>query len=260
MSMFDLTGKVAVVTGSSRGIGEAIARRMAEAGAKVVVSSRKPEACAPVAEAINAACSDGPGEAIVIPCNISSKDDLQNLVDETAERLGPVDIMVCNAASNPVYGPMKDVSDDAFDKIMQNNVRSNFWLANMVAPSMAERGGGAIIIISSIAGMQGNSGIGVYGISKAADSQLVRNLAVEWGKGNIRSNCIAPGLIKTDFAKALWEHPERLAHVERVTPAGRIGDPDDIAGVAVFLGSNAALYVNGQTIVADGGSTISDLF
>lgn len=256
MSMFDLSGKVAVVTGSSRGIGAAIAKRMAEAGAKVVVSSRKPEACAPVAEEIN---SSG-GEAIVIPCNISSKDDLQNLVDETKAKLGPVDIMVCNAASNPVYGPMKDVSDEAFDKIMQNNVRSNFWIANMVAPSMAERGGGAIIIISSIAGMQGNSGIGVYGISKAADSQLARNLAVEWGKSNIRSNCIAPGLIKTDFAKALWEHPERLAHVERVTPAGRMGDPDDIAGVAVFLAGDAALYINGQTIIADGGSTISDLF
>lgn len=256
MSMFSLEGKVAVITGSSRGIGQAIAERMAEAGAKVVVSSRKAPACEPVAQGIR----DAGGEAIVIPCNISSKEALQNLVDQTNEKLGPIDILVCNAASNPVFGPMKDVDDAAFDKIMQNNVRSNFWLANMTAPSMAERGGGAIIIISSVAGLQGNTGIGVYGISKAADFQLARNLAVEWGKKNIRANCVAPGLIKTDFARALWENPKALAHVERITPLGRIGDPDEIAGVAVFLASKAAAYITGQGIVVDGGSTISDLF
>lgn len=256
MSMFSLEGKVAVITGSSRGIGRAIAERMAEAGARVVVSSRKAPACEPVAEGIR----EAGGEAIVIPCNISSKEALQNLVDQTTAELGPIDILVCNAASNPVYGPMKDVDDDAFDKIMQNNVRSNFWLANMTAPSMAARGGGAIIIISSVAGLQGNTGIGVYGISKAADFQLVRNLAVEWGKKNIRANCIAPGLIKTDFAKALWENPKALAHVERVTPLGRIGQPDEIAGAAVFLASDAAAYMTGQSIIIDGGSTISDLF
>ncbi len=254
MGLFDLTGKVAAITGSSRGIGRAIAIQMAKVGAKVVVSSRKSESCQEVAEAINGAG----GEAIVIPCNISSKEELQALVDETAERLGPIDIMVCNAASNPVYGPMRDVSDVAFDKIMQNNVRSNFWLANMVAPSMAERGGGSIIIISSIAGLKGNTGIGIYGVSKAADFQLARNLAVEWGRANIRANCIAPGLIKTDFAKALWENPEQLARVERATPLGRIGQPDEIAGIAVFLASDAASFIIGQTIVADGGSTISD--
>lgn len=254
MGLFDLTGKVAAITGSSRGIGRAIAIEMAKAGARVVVSSRKAASCEEVAGVINSAG----GEAIVISCNISSKEELQALVDETADRLGPIDIMVCNAASNPVYGPMKDVPDAAFDKIMQNNVRSNFWLANMVAPSMAERGGGSIIIISSIAGLKGNAGIGIYGISKAADFQLARNLAVEWGKDNIRANCIAPGLIKTDFAKALWENPDQLARVERATPLGRIGEPVEIAGVAVFLASDAASFIVGQTIVADGGSTISD--
>lgn len=256
MRMFSLEGKVAVITGSSRGIGRAIAERMAQAGARVVVSSRQATACEPVAEGIR----EAGGEAIVIPCNISSKEALQNLVDQTGAELGAIDILVCNAASNPVFGPMKDVDDDAFDKIMQNNVRSSFWLANMTAPAMAARGGGSIIIISSVAGLLGNSNIGVYGISKAADFQLARNLAIEWGKQNVRANCIAPGLIKTDFSRALWENPEALAHVERVTPLGRIGEPDEIAGVAVFLASDAAAYLTGQGIVVDGGSTISDLF
>lgn len=252
--MFDLSGKVAIVTGSSRGIGRAIAERMAEAGARVVVSSRKGDACAAVADAIN---EDG-GEAAVIPCNISSKEELQNLVNKSRETFGRIDILVCNAATNPEYGPMHQISDEAFDKIMGTNVRSNFWLANMVAPEMAERGDGVIIIVSSIAGLAGSRNIGVYGISKAADFQLARNLAIEWGKKGIRANCIAPGLIRTDFARALWEDPKIAEYIEKQTPLGRIGDPDDIAGVAVFLAARAGRFITGQAIVADGGATISE--
>ena len=252
--MFDLTGKVAVVTGSSRGIGRAIAERMAEAGARVVVSSRKGDACAAVADAI----TEAGGEAAVIPCNISSKEELQNLVNKSRETFGRIDILVCNAATNPEYGPMHQISDEAFDKIMGTNVRSNFWLANMVAPEMAERGNGVIIIVSSIAGLAGSRNIGVYGISKAADFQLARNLAIEWGKKGIRANCIAPGLIRTDFARALWEDPKIAEYIEKQTPLGRIGDPDDIAGVAVFLATRAGRFITGQAIVADGGATVSE--
>ncbi|MCG8504125.1 MAG: SDR family oxidoreductase [Sphingomonadales bacterium] len=252
--MFDLSEKVAIVTGSSRGIGRAIAERMAEAGARVIVSSRKGEACAAVADAI----TEAGGEAAVIPCNISSKEELQNLVSKSRETFGRIDILVCNAATNPEYGPMHQISDEAFDKIMGTNVRSNFWLANMVAPEMAERGDGAIIIVSSIAGLAGSRNIGVYGISKAADFQLARNLAIEWGKKGIRANCIAPGLIRTDFARALWEDPKIAEYIEKQTPLGRIGDPDDIAGVAVFLAGRAGRFITGQAIVADGGATVSE--
>jgi NAD(P)-dependent dehydrogenase (short-subunit alcohol dehydrogenase family) len=251
MSLFDLTGKVAVVTGSSRGIGRAIAERMAEHGAKVVVSSRKQDACEPVARGI----AERGGEATVIPCNISSKDALQGLVDRTMATWGGIDVLVCNAATNPYFGPAAGISDDQFDKIMASNVRSNFWLANMVLPQMAARGGGAIIIISSIGGLRGSPLLGAYCISKAADMQLARNIAVEWGPKNIRCNCIAPGLVRTDFARALWENPEIERKRSRETPLGRIGEPDEIAGAAVFLASPAGSFTTGQTFVIDGGVT-----
>ncbi len=255
-TLFSLKDKVAVITGSSRGIGRAIAEAMADAGAHVVISSRKKESCEPVAETIRARG----GSAVVIPCNISNPDELEKLVDETGKQLGSIDCLVLNAASNPVYGPMIDVSDDAFDKIMGNNVRANMQLAHLVLPDMAKKGDGSIIIISSIAGMVGSKNLGVYAISKAADSQLARNLAVEWSPKGIRANCIAPGLVKTDFAKALWDNPKTRAYVEKVTPLGHIGEPEDIAGVAVFLASRAARFITGQTIVADGGVTIADIF
>lgn len=256
MSLFSLEGQVAIITGSSRGIGRAIAERMAQAGAKVVISSRKGEACAPVAEAIN----DAGGEAAVIPCNISDDAALEELVAKTKERFGKIDIVVCNAASNPVYGPMADVTDDAFHKILGNNVVQNVKLCNLCLPDMAERRSGSVIIISSVAGLNGSRNLGAYAISKAADYQIVRNLAVEWSAKGIRANTIAPGLIKTDFAKALWENPKALGYVEKITPCGRMGEPDDIAGVAVFLASDAARYLTGQTIVVDGGMTIGDAF
>ncbi len=253
MRLFDLTGKVAVVTGSSRGIGRSIAEEFAEAGARVVVSSRSAEACAPVVEAIRA---EG-GEALNIPCHIGRKDQLQALVDAVIAEWGRIDILVCNAAINPVYGPMSGLADDAFDKIMTTNVRSTLNLCNMVLPGMAERGGGSVVILSSIAGIRGNTVIGAYGVSKAAEAALARNLACEWGPHRIRVNAVAPGLVRTDFARALWEDPVRRAQSEQRTPLRRIGDPVDIAGVALFLAAEASAYVTGQTIVADGGETIS---
>ena len=254
MSLFSLDGKVAVITGSSRGIGKAIAERLAEHGACVVISSRKAEPCNAVAAAINA--KHGAGRAISIPANISKKDDLENLVDSTIRQLGKIDVLVCNAASNPYYGPQAGIEDDQFRKILENNVIANHWLINFAVPQMIERRDGSIIIVSSIGGLRGSPIIGAYCISKAADFQLARNLAVEYGPHNVRVNCIAPGLIKTDFAKALWEDPEALKKRTATTPLQRIGEPDEIAGAAVYLASPASSFMTGQSLVIDGGVTI----
>ena len=251
--MFDLTGKVAIITGSSRGIGKAIVEAMARAGAKVVVSSRKADA----SEVVAAEIVKSGGEAIAIPCHIGRREDCQSLIEKTRAKWGKIDVLVCNAAVNPYFGPMTGLTDDAFDKVMQTNVRSNLWLANLVRPEMAERKDGAIIIVSSIGGLKGTDSLGIYAISKAADMQLARNLAVEWGPDNIRVNCIAPGLVRTDFARALWENPKLLESTQRRTPLRRIGDPDDIAGAAVFFASRAGAWTTGQTLVIDGGVTIA---
>ena len=254
MSQFDLTGTVAIVTGSSRGIGLASARELAEHGAKVVISSRKQDACDSVAGEINARYGDG--TAIAIAANISDKAGLQALVDQTQAAFGRIDILVCNAASNPYYGPQAGIADDQFRKILDNNIVSNHWLIQMVAPEMIERGAGSIIIISSIGGLRGSPVIGAYCISKAADMQLARNLAVEFGPSGVRVNCIAPGLIKTDFARALWENPERTEEANKRVPLRRIGEPHEIAGAVVFLASSASSFMTGQTMVLDGGVTI----
>ncbi len=250
--MFNLTGKVAVVTGSSRGIGQAIAQALARAGAKVVVSSRKIDAC----EAVAAEIRKEKGEALAIACHIGKREECEGLIEKTRAQWGQIDILVCNAAVNPYFGPMTGLSDDAFDKVMQSNVRSNLWLANLVQPEMAARHDGVVIIVSSIGGLKGTDSLGIYAISKAADMQLARNLAVEWGPHNIRVNCIAPGLVRTDFARALWENPKLLESTQRRTPLRRIGEPEDIAGAAVFLASRAGAWMTGQTIVIDGGVTI----
>ena len=255
MSLFDLNGKVAVVTGSSRGIGRAIVERMAEHGARVVVSSRKAEPCQDVARAINA--KFGAGRAVAIAANISAKDQLTHLVEETTRLFGQIDVLVCNAASNPHYGPMHTITDEQFGKTLSNNIMSNHWLINLVAPQMIARKDGSIIIVSSIGGLRGSPVIGAYCISKAADLQLARNLAVELGPHNVRINCIAPGLIRTDFARALWENPEMLKRRNEQTPLGRIGEPDEIAGAAILLASPAGSFITGQTIVVDGGVTIA---
>jgi len=250
--LFDLTGKVAVVTGSSKGIGKSIAMHLALQGARVVVSSRKAPACEEAAAEIRKAG----GEAIVIPCNISDKSQCQNLIAETQKRLGPVDVLVCNAATNPYYGPTEKMPDDVFMKIMQNNVLSNIWLITLCLPDMRAKKDGSVIIVSSIGGVRASSVIGAYCISKAADMQLARNLAAELGPDNIRINTIAPGLVKTDFAKALWDDPKYLEKRLQTAPLRRIGEPDDIGGIAVLLAGKAGAFITGQTIIADGGVTI----
>ena len=253
-NLFDLTGKVAIVTGSTKGIGRASAEALAEHGAKVAISSRKQDACDEVAAAIDSEFGEGSG--IGVAANISSKDALQNLVDETRRAFGRVDVLVCNAASNPYYGPMEGIADEQFRKILDNNIVSNHWLIQMVAPEMVARGEGSIIIVSSIGGLRGTPVIGAYGISKAADMALARNLAHEFGPSGVRVNCIAPGLVKTDFARALWEDPARIEEANRRVPLRRIGEPDEIAGAVVYLASKASSFMTGQAIVIDGGVTI----
>lgn len=251
---FGMTGKVALITGSSRGIGRAIAEAFAEAGAGVVVSGRKQDACDRAARAIR---SRG-AEAVAIACNVSDPEAIERLVAGAVERLGPIDVLVGNAAANPYFGPLLGIEDGTWDKVMDTNVRSNLRLCKRVIPGMAERGGGAVILVSSIAAFKGDAALGAYAVSKAAEIQLVRSLAVEWGRAGVRVNAIAPGLVRTDFARALWEDEARRAARERVTPLRRIGEPEDVAGAAVFLASRAGAYVTGQCIVVDGGVTITD--
>ena len=251
--LFDLTGRVAIVTGSSRGIGRAIAEGLAANGAKVVISSRNQDACDAVAAAVNA--EHGDGTAIAVAASISSKQALQEMVDETVRQFGPADILVCNAASNPHYGPLGTITDEQFRKIFDNNVLANHWLIQMTAPAMLAKGKGSIIIISSVGGVTSSTKIGAYNISKAADLQLVRNLAAEFGPKGVRVNAIAPGLVRTDFAKPLWEDPETLKLATAGAALRRIGEPEELAGIAVFLASDAASFVTGQSILVDGGST-----
>jgi dehydrogenase/reductase SDR family member 4 len=251
--LFDLSGKVALVTGSTRGIGRAIAEELARAGARVAISSRKADACA----AVGAEFERAGYEVLARPCNVSRKEDLQSLVDATCAKWGGrIDAVVANAATNPYYGPLTGISDEAFDKIVANNVKSVLWLAAMTLPVMASQGGGSFTLVGSIGGLLANTVIGAYGVSKAAGHHLVRNLAAEWGPKSVRVNAIAPGLIKTDFARALWEDEARRAERIAATPLRRLGEPRDIAGIAVFLASDAAAFITGQCIVADGGVSI----
>lgn len=252
-NLFDLSGKTAIITGSSKGIGKAIAHRLAEHGANVVVSSRKLDGCEEAVAEINKAV--GRKAAIAIACNIAVKEALQTLVDETHKAFGKIDVLVCNAATNPHFGPMGTISDEQFTKTLHNNILSNHWLIQMCAPQMRARRDGSIIIVSSIGGVRGTEVLGAYAISKAADMQLARNLAAEFGPDNVRVNSIAPGLVKTDFAKALWDNPEILKRATSRAPLRRIGEPDDIAGMAVLLASQAGAFITGQTYLVDGGQS-----
>ena len=255
MSLFNLNNKSILITGSSRGIGKSIARHCAIHGANVIISSRKLNICEKTADEINNEV--GKELAHPIAASISDENQLDELVKKTREKLGKIDVLICNAATNPFMGSMLDMPNDKFDKVMNNNIKSNQILCNLVLPEMIDRKDGSIIIISSIAAIKGSAILGAYNISKAADVMIVKNIAAEFGHKNIRANSIAPGLIKTDFAKALWENPDILKTVLRTTPMQRIGEPDEIAGVAVMLASEAGNYINGQTIVVDGGTTIS---
>ena len=255
MSLFNLKNKSILITGSSKGIGKAIAYQCAEHGAKVIISSRKLDICEQTADEINTKL--GSEVAYAIPANISDDKQLEILVNETREKIGKIDVLICNAATNPFMGSMLDMPIEKFDKVMHNNIRSNQVLCNLVLPEMISKEDGSIIIISSIAAIKGSPILGAYNISKAADVMIVKNIAAEFGHKNIRANSIAPGLIKTDFAKALWENPDILKRVLSSTPMQRIGMPDEVAGVAVMLASNAGNYINGQTIVVDGGTTIT---
>jgi NAD(P)-dependent dehydrogenase (short-subunit alcohol dehydrogenase family) len=255
--LFDLTGKIALVTGSTKGIGKAIAHRFAQHGAKVIISSRKQPACDETVAEINATWGKGQEVAFAIAANIAKKDDLERLAEQSIAKWGRIDVLVCNAAVNPYFGPGAGIPEEAFDAIMSANVKSNFLLCNMILPQMVERRDGSVIIISSIGGLKGSQVLGAYAISKAADFQLARNLAVEYGPHNIRANAIAPGLIKTYFARALWENEEILDRTTRTAPLRRIGEPDEIAGAAVFLASKAGAFMTGQSLVIDGGVTIA---
>ena len=252
MTPFSLTGKVAIVTGGSKGIGLSVVHHLAALGARVVIASRKIEACNAAVEEVR----DRGGEALAVACNISRRDECEAVVKAAHDAWGRVDIFVANAAVNPVYGPLSELTDEAFDKVMTSNVHSALWFANAAMPLMAEQGGGAFIVVSSIGGLRGSATLGAYGISKTADVGVVRSLAVEWGPKNITVNCIMPGLIKTDFARTLWENPELSEDRIKRTPLRRLGETDDIGGIAAFLASPWARFITGEVIVADGGTTI----
>jgi NAD(P)-dependent dehydrogenase (short-subunit alcohol dehydrogenase family) len=253
-TLFDLSGQGAVVTGSSRGIGRAIAEALASHGANVVISSRKQAACDQVAQEINSRVG---GRATAIAASIGMKDELRGLIARSREVLGSINILVCNAAASPHFGPMSSITDEQFEKTLRNNLLASHWLCQMVAPDMLARGSGSMILIGSMGGYRGSGVIGAYNITKAADFQLARNLAVEFGHRGVRVNCIAPGLIRTEFARALWEDEENLQKALSGTPLRRIGVPEDVAGAAVFLASTASRYVTGQVIVVDGGATVT---
>ena len=250
--MFSLNDKIAIVTGASRGIGKAIAIQLSAAGAKVIISSRKYEECEKVANEIK----NKGNYAEVIPCHVGRKDEIRNLVKESVDKYNGIDILVSNAATNPAYGPLEQLNDNAFDKVLEVNLKSSIWLINQASPYLKKNKTSSIIIMSSISAFIGTKDIGAYGISKAAEVSLVKHLAVELGSFGIRVNAIAPGLIKTEFSRALWSNKEKLRKQEQNTPLKRIGFPEDISGIAHFLASDASAFITGQLIVADGGETI----
>ena len=252
-SLFDLRGKVAIVTGSSRGLGLASARGMAEHGARVVISGRKLEPCEAAAAQINAMG----GEAIAVACNIGRKDELQRLVDAAESKWGRVDIVMANAAIHPWVGSVLDLKEETFNKFMQVNVQSSIWLAQMTVPGMVARGYGRFMVVASIVGLLGDPVTGTYGLTKAADMQLVRNMALEFAHKGVTANCIAPGTFKTEMARSQWEDQAMIDWYQQRNPSRRFGEVDELAGLAVLLASPSGAYINGQTIAVDGGHTIS---
>ena len=251
--LFDLTGKTALLTGASKGMGLAMAKGLAEHGATVIISARKMDQLETAAAEINAL---GQGKAIPIACNIGYKDQLQALVDASHEAAGPIDIVVGNAGVNPYYGPTSEISDEAYQKTMAANVQSNLWLAQMVAPDMVAKGAGSMMFTSSIGAFKPSVMLGTYGMSKLALIGLVRNLAVEFGPKGLRFNAICPGLVRTDFARELWDNPEVENRIRNDIPLRRLGEADDFAGIAVYLASDASRYMTGQALTICGGSNM----
>ena len=254
MALKSLSGKIALVTGAGQNIGRGIALSLSASGAIIAVNGRDNEGL--VSDTVAEIKKNG-GNAVGYMADISDPISVKTLIDKIKSDLGGLDILICNAALNPFFGSSMDIPDDAFDKILNANIKSNHWLSNLVLPQMKERKDGSIIIISSIGGLKGSEMLGAYSISKAADMQLVRNIAVEHGPDNIRANCISPGIVKTRFAQALWDNPEILNKTTSRAPLRRIGEPDEIAGAAIYLSSEAGAFTTGQNIVIDGGVTIA---
>ena len=252
-ALFDLTGKVALLTGASKGMGLEMAKALASHGATVVISARKQDQLDIAAAEINAL--DG-GKAYGFSCNVGYKEQLQSLVDKTRELAGPIDVVFGNAGVNPYYGKTSDIPDEAYKKTMSANVQSNLWLAQMVAPDMVAKGGGSMAFTSSIGAFRASDMLGTYGMSKLALIGLVRNLALEFGPGGVRVNAICPGLVKTEFARELWDNPDVEKRIKRDIPLRRLGEPDDFAGIAVFLASDASRYMTGQALTVCGGSAM----
>jgi NAD(P)-dependent dehydrogenase (short-subunit alcohol dehydrogenase family) len=253
-NLFDLTGKVALITGASRGIGRAIAEEMARAGAHVVISSENADDCERAAQEMRAQGLESTGVA----CDVSERAQVDALVWHATAVKDRIDILVCNAGVAPHTGPISSASDRDWDLTMTINLRSAFWLTSHVIPAMATRGDGAVILMSSLSGLRGNKSIGLYGVSKAGVAQLARNLAVEWGPSNVRVNAISPGVIRTEFARPMLDDATVMARRIALTPLRRVGEPHEIAGVAVMLASKAGAFITGQNVVVDGGTLVSD--
>jgi NAD(P)-dependent dehydrogenase (short-subunit alcohol dehydrogenase family) len=252
LAQFKLEGKVALVTGASKGIGEAMAEALAEAGAKVIVSSRKQDAVEEVAQKIR----EKGGEATAIASNVGDEDSMKALVELSLAKYGGVDILINNAAANPVFGPLNETETWAFDKIMDVNVKGPFLLAKMLHPSMKSRRGGSVINISSVGGLRPEQGLGIYSVSKAALISLTKVMAKEWGRDNVRANVICPGLVKTKFSEALWTNEKIVGMMMKMQPLQWIAEPEDMGGLALFLASDASKYITGAVYTADGGFTI----
>jgi NAD(P)-dependent dehydrogenase (short-subunit alcohol dehydrogenase family) len=253
-SLFDLTGKVALVTGATRGIGLAIATEMAHAGAAVVISSNEAQAC----EQVSAELRRQGLDVIGIACDVGERAQLESLVSRALSQHSRIDVLVCNAGVAPHAGPIASATDADWDLTMTVNLRSALWLTSLVIPGMAQRRDGVVILTASLSSVRGNKGIGLYGLSKAGVAQLARNLAVEWGPANVRVNAISPGVIATEFARPLTDDEAVLARRLALTPLRRVGEPAEIAGVAVMLAARAGAFITGQNLIVDGGTLISD--
>jgi NAD(P)-dependent dehydrogenase (short-subunit alcohol dehydrogenase family) len=249
----NLEGKVAIITGSSKGIGKSIAKGLAEMGAKVVVSSRNQEACDEVVKEFEQSGL----KAIGIACHIGKEEQRKNLVEKTIKAFGRIDVLVNNAAINPVFGPIEDVDPEIFDKIMDVNVKAPWALSNLVLPHMQKNNNGSVINIASVEALTPGAGLGLYSTSKAALLMLTKNQAKEWGQYGIRANAICPGLIKTKFSAALWTNEKLLNKIEKTIPSGRMGQPEEIIGLACLLASDAGAYMTGGVYTADGGYMIA---